>query len=169
MLPNRVSEAAFTIVGKVIYSGIGTKTGPYFSLPEAQYMLDITPDEMKKVKVGFAICFINRDLVVDTMLSDELNDHNQAVLEFFLTVQEHADKRLESCAVGCAKPVVNQKPFLKLEDGNLCFALPVSSDRVYPQFGARRVQASRVPDFNKFRFWALGVSTKQCRPQGVFR
>ena len=31
------------------------------------------------------------------MHSDELNDHNQATLEFFLTVQEHADIRSASC------------------------------------------------------------------------
>ena len=60
-------------------------------------MPDITPDEMAKAKVGFAIRFINRDLVVDTLLPNELNDHNQAAVEYFLTIQEKADERLESC------------------------------------------------------------------------
>lgn len=32
------SEASFTVVGSVIYSAIGDKTGPYFSLPEAHYV-----------------------------------------------------------------------------------------------------------------------------------
>ena len=60
-------------------------------------MPDITPDEMAKAKVGFPIRLINPDLVVDVLLPKELNDHNQAVLEFFLTVQQKADERLGSC------------------------------------------------------------------------
>ena len=60
-------------------------------------MLDITSDEMAKAKVGFAVRFINRDLVADVMLPDDLSDHNQASLEYFLTVQEAADARLGEC------------------------------------------------------------------------
>lgn len=60
-------------------------------------MPDITPDEMAKAKVGFAVRFINRELTADALLPDALNDHNQAALEFFLTVQEAADERLGSC------------------------------------------------------------------------
>jgi hypothetical protein len=32
------SEASVTFVGKVIYSAIGDKTGPYFSLPDAHWV-----------------------------------------------------------------------------------------------------------------------------------
>jgi len=38
MLPDRVTEATLTVFGKVIYSVIGDKTGPYFSLPEARFV-----------------------------------------------------------------------------------------------------------------------------------
>ena len=72
-------------------------------------MPDITPDEMLKAKVGFSVRFINRDLVVDSTLSDELIDHNQAALEFFLTIQERADMRLASCEYNvrvCTPPTV---------------------------------------------------------------
>jgi hypothetical protein len=54
----------------------------------------IAGSEMAKAKVGFAIRFINRDLVADVMLPDKLCDHNQAALEYFLTIQEAADERL---------------------------------------------------------------------------
>ena len=37
------SEASVTFVGKVIYSVIGDKTGPYFSLPEAHYVSAVVP------------------------------------------------------------------------------------------------------------------------------
>jgi hypothetical protein len=32
------TEASVTVVGKVIYSALGDKTSPYFSLPEAHYV-----------------------------------------------------------------------------------------------------------------------------------
>lgn len=32
------SETSVTFVGKVIYSGIGDKTGPYFSLPDSHWV-----------------------------------------------------------------------------------------------------------------------------------
>ena len=106
------SEASVTVVGKVIYSAIGDKTGPYFSLPEKRFvstlisvvvilyyslaaqMPDITTNEMAKAKVGFAIRFINPNLVADVMLPRQLYNHNQAALEYFLTVQEAADEKL---------------------------------------------------------------------------
>ena len=107
------SEVSVTVIGKVIYSAIGDKTGPYFSLPDTHWvstlvpimtiilshlrttqMPEITTDEMAKAKVGFAIRFINRELVADELLPDKLRDHNQAALEYFLTIQEAADQRL---------------------------------------------------------------------------
>ena len=116
LLPDRTSEASVTFIGKVIYGAIGDKSGSYFSLPDEQWVRpliltpitflvldallqlpDITPDEMSKAKVGFAIRFINRDLAVDHMLSDELDEHNQAALEFFLAIQEAADARMVTC------------------------------------------------------------------------
>jgi len=60
-------------------------------------MPDATVDEMAKAKVGFAIRFFNPDLVVDALLPERLLHHNQAALEYFLTVQQRADERLVSC------------------------------------------------------------------------
>ena len=111
---NDRTEASVTVVGKVIYTAIGDKTGPYFSLPGARYvstavsiccrlllmlfqMPGISSDEMAKAKVGFAVRFTNRDFVVDTLLPDILSAHNQAVIEYFLTVREKADARLGTC------------------------------------------------------------------------
>ena len=37
-LLNGRTEASVTVVGKVIYTAIGDKTGPYFSLPDVRYM-----------------------------------------------------------------------------------------------------------------------------------
>ena len=37
------SEASITVVGKVIYSAIGDKTGPYFSLPDAHWVSPSIP------------------------------------------------------------------------------------------------------------------------------
>jgi len=115
-LPDRVTEAISIMIGKTCRSAIGDKSGPYFSLPEARWVCvfclpitlshstdpliqlpDITAEEMAKAKVGFAIRFINKRLVVDALLPDELKEHNQAALEFFLTVQQKADERLGPC------------------------------------------------------------------------
>jgi len=117
------SEASVTVIGKVIYSAIGDKTGPYFSLPEKRFvstlvsvvvlilyrsftaqMPDITTDEMAKAKSGFAVRFINQNLVADVMLPDQLYSHNQAALEYFLTVQEAADRQLSKHGVHTRLP-----------------------------------------------------------------
>ena len=50
---------------------------------------------MAKVKAGFAICLINKDLIVSTLLPEALNDHNQVALEFFMSVQEDAGMKLD--------------------------------------------------------------------------
>lgn len=57
-------------------------------------MPDITTDEMAKAKVGFAIRFINRELVADVNLPDALNDHNQAGMQMLLDLQHYANERL---------------------------------------------------------------------------
>lgn len=57
-------------------------------------MPEITADEMVKAKVGFALHFLNRDLVVDSLVPEELTSHNQASLEWFFVMQEKADERL---------------------------------------------------------------------------
>jgi hypothetical protein len=57
-------------------------------------MPEITTDEMAKAKVGFAIRLINRDLRVDSALPDDLEEHDQAALEYFLTIQEASDQRM---------------------------------------------------------------------------
>ena len=51
---------------------------------------------MAKAKVGFSIRLFNRDLPEDESLPERLFEHNQALLEFFMTVQEEADERLDS-------------------------------------------------------------------------
>ena len=122
-------------------------------------MHEITADEMAKAKVGFALHFINRNLVMDVMASDELADHNQASLEWFLVTQEKADERLgkfglcgsppstvhshilanDSSGIGgSANPVVNVKPFLKVEEGNPFYVLPVVGEPLFPQFKGPR-------------------------------
>jgi len=37
-LADRKSEVPITFVGKLIYSGFGNKTGPYFSIPDQIYV-----------------------------------------------------------------------------------------------------------------------------------
>ena len=64
-------------------------------------MPEITPDEMGKAKVGFAVRFINPALVADVMLPDILNNHNEAALEYFLTIQEKAEAKLGKCCALC--------------------------------------------------------------------
>lgn len=60
---------------------------------------------MAKAKIGFPIRLFNRDLPEDESLPEKLFEHNQALLEFFLTVQEEADERMASgrfCSIsGC--------------------------------------------------------------------
>jgi hypothetical protein len=56
----------------------------------------VTAEEMAKAKIGFAIRLFNRDLPEDESLAEELFEHNQALLEFFLSVQEEADERMGS-------------------------------------------------------------------------
>jgi len=102
---------------------------------------------MGKVKAGFSVRLINRDLVVDTLLSDELNDHNQAVLEFLLSVQEDAEKKLDSTLSSASgeRPTIAVKPWLKIEDGNPFYVLPVVSPPLFPQFrGIRPLGVTRA-------------------------
>ena len=58
-------------------------------------MPDIVTSEMAKVKVGFAIRFGNKDLPEDALLPKKFFEHNQATFEFFLSIQEAADRRME--------------------------------------------------------------------------
>ena len=51
---------------------------------------------MGKVNAEFTICLINRDLVVNTWLSDEFDNHNHPVPEFLLSNREVADKKPDS-------------------------------------------------------------------------
>jgi hypothetical protein len=57
-------------------------------------MPEINADEMAKAKVGFALRFVNHDLVVDATVPDQLTAHNQASLGWFFVAQETADERL---------------------------------------------------------------------------
>jgi len=54
----------------------------------------VTAEEMAKAKVGFAIYLFNRDLPEDGSPPEELFEHSQALLEFFMNVQEEADECL---------------------------------------------------------------------------
>ena len=56
---------------------------------------DIVASEMAKAKVGFAIRFGNKDLPEDALLPEKFFEHNQAAFEFFLSIQEAADRRME--------------------------------------------------------------------------
>ena len=56
----------------------------------------VTAEEMAKAKVGFPIRLFNRELPEDESLPEELFEHNQALLEFFMTIQEEADERMDS-------------------------------------------------------------------------
>lgn len=183
LLPDRKTEATVTFVGKIIYGAIGDKTGPYFSLPDPLFVCilplysplrcaadfssqveDISPVKMAKVKAGFAVRLINRELVVDALLSDELIDHNQAALEFFMAIQEDADRTLDSSEyLTHASPsdcwlkvtlalsgsagglTVRIRPFIKVEDGNPFYVVPVVSEPLFPQFkGGRPIGVMRA-------------------------
>lgn len=123
-LPDRVTEATVTFVGRIAYDVIGDKSDEYFSLPGEQWVCTpllrlhvsklltlplqlpvVTPEEMAKAKIGFAIRLFNRDLPEDESLPEGLFEHNQALLEFFLSVQEEADERMSSGKPGFPKIV----------------------------------------------------------------
>jgi hypothetical protein len=139
-LPNRVTEATVTFVGRVAYDVIGDKTEEYFSLPGEQWLPVVTAEEMAKAKIGFAIRLFNRDLPEDGSLPEELFEHNQALLEFFLTVQEEADERMSTGGSNgegeeVIKPhVVSVRPFVKHPPNHPFFVIPVIGSVLFPQF-----------------------------------
>jgi hypothetical protein len=118
----------------------------------------VTAEEMAKAKIGFAIRLFNRDLPEDGSLPEELFEHNQALLDFFLSVQEEADERMGSgmsplvlspaiqsdpWLIGgsngegeeAVKPhVVSVKPFVKLPPNHPFFVVPVIGTVLFPQF-----------------------------------
>ncbi|KAF9779875.1 hypothetical protein BJ322DRAFT_1113194 [Thelephora terrestris] len=152
-MPNRETEASVTFVGKVAYDIIGDKSGAYFSLPGdewARYMPDIVASEMAKAKVGFAVRFANKDLPEDALLPDKFFEHNQAAFEFFLSIQEAADQRMELTAANneddsTVKPVLSVKPFIKQEKNLRFYVVPILSSALFPQFrGARQPGVLRV-------------------------
>lgn len=113
---------------------------------------------MAKAKVGFAIRLFNRDLPEDESLPERLFEHNQALVEFFLTVQEEADERMGSGRshsvtfvarrtpdprlIGsgngdgeeAVKPHVSVKPFVKHPPNLPFFVVPVIGSVLFPQF-----------------------------------
>ena len=107
---------------------------------------------MAKVKAGFCVRLINREIVADALLPDTLDDHNRAVLDFFVAIQEDANEKLDASKHLClytppycqlivssavlSKSVskVEARPFLKLEGGNPFYGAPVSSPPLFPQF-----------------------------------
>lgn len=119
-LPSR-EEATITLIGKVTYSVIGDKTGPYFSLcgpnavritillcrPLLQRIADmvvqkpkpvLTELDMAKLRTGFAIRTLIDSLPEDEPLPKKLFDHQKAVLDYFFTIQEEADKLIDGGA-----------------------------------------------------------------------
>jgi len=51
--------------------------------------------DMAKLRAGFAIRCLNEDTPEDQSLPKILLNHNQAVLDYFFTVQEEADKLMD--------------------------------------------------------------------------
>ena len=130
-------------------------------------MPDIVASEMAKAKVGFAVRFGNKDLPEDALLPDKFFEHNQAAFEFFLSIQEAADRRMELSWFfsfsssfspsntqpaaanneddNAVKPVVSIKPFIKQEKNLRFFIVPVLSLALFPQFrGARQPGVLRM-------------------------
>ena len=113
--------------------------------------------------MSFAIRLINDDLAIDTAaaLPVQLSQHNQALLEFFCTIQEAGDDRMESSQYAYTSPlllltnsahIVGQSKlpvvvgtFLKQEEP-FCI-LPTVSPLLFPQFkgpsGTRAVGVMR--------------------------
>jgi hypothetical protein len=143
-LPDRVTEATVTFVGRVAYDVIGDKSDEYFSLPGEQWLPVVTPEEMAKAKIGFAIRLFNRDLPEDESLPEALFEHNQALLEFFLSVQEEADERMSSGGSNgegeeaVKPPALSVKPFVKLPPNQSFFVVPVIGSVLFPQFKGSR-------------------------------
>ena len=141
-------------------NGSVLSAAPCFSISDALLQLSVvTAEEMVKAKIGFAIRLFNRDLPEDGSLPEELFEHNQALLEFFLSVQEEADEHMGSgkspvfplavhcdanlCLIGgsngegeeAVKPhVVSVKPFVKLPPNHSFFVVPVIGTVLFPQF-----------------------------------
>jgi hypothetical protein len=69
---------------------------PYFDVSDITLRLPVVTAEMTKAKIGHSIRLFNRDLTGDESLAEELFEHNQTLLEFFLSVQGEADERLGS-------------------------------------------------------------------------
>ena len=61
---------------------------------------------MAKVKAGFCVRFINRDLVADALLPGALDDHNHVALDFFLDIQEDEDENLDASKYLCSYTVL---------------------------------------------------------------
>ena len=114
-------------------------------------MSDVTADDMAKVKAGFAIRTVNDELVADVMVPDELKHHAKATVEFFLSVQEASDQKLgeyhthsisfvlhinahPGISSSPSGPFLQIKPFLKVENRNPFYVIPVISEPLFPQF-----------------------------------
>jgi hypothetical protein len=108
---------------------------------------------MAKVKAGFCVQLINRELVADALLPDALDDwQNRTTLDFFCAAQEDANQKLDASKHFCSytplfcqlivsltvlsKSVskIEARPFLKLEGGNPFYGAPVSNPPLFPQF-----------------------------------
>jgi hypothetical protein len=108
-LPNG-KEFVFTFFSKVMYSALGDRTGPYFNQKEAKVTLSrfypcpitdtssqehsLGESEMKKARMGFSTRLVTRDLPDDESTPEELFVHNEAVVDFFHTIQEFSDDKL---------------------------------------------------------------------------
>ena len=112
-LPDK-TEAIITLVGKIDYSVIGDKSGPYFSLPDSQTVRTIIPFrylphitnvpfqkphfdlvDLAKAKIGFAVRCLSRTLPEDSLLPEKLFEHNQAALDYLHTVREASDRHMD--------------------------------------------------------------------------
>jgi len=172
-LPDQ-TEATITLIGKVAYSVIGDKSGPYFNLPpstsvriiisfhclphitDAQFQKPhLEMFDLARAKIGFAIRCVTRSLSGDSLLPDEVFEHNQAVLDYLHTVREASDMHMDGsesppspkthrqslsdmCLTDSAEPNPAVKPFVKKENGCPFFIIPVSSSLLFPQFKGTR-------------------------------
>lgn len=133
-------ELTVVFIGKVVYSSIGDKGCPYFSLAGSNNVCTIisqspfraadmlgsknifNDQDMKRARAGFAIRSLNADLSDDASLPKTLMDHSQATLDFFVDMQEHGDV------------VLNKRTSLLFHEAS-CQTTSDTSDRLR---GARR-------------------------------
>jgi hypothetical protein len=110
---------------------------------------------MEKVKLGFAIRLVNKELPEDAALPAKLFEHNQAAFDYFCSVQEAADKHMNggesllfpgtprqtpsnTFPAVSTEPNPGVKPFIKKAIGRSYFVVPIISALLFPQFKGKK-------------------------------